>query len=86
MLTAETLRRIAPKQGDAVAETLLEYTADLLERRGLEFTLAYLKVGTERNNTPLEVALQPLFGQLLEIMRSPEEINEWTPVGGDTDE
>lgn len=83
MITAETLRRIAPKQGDAVAETLLEFTADLLERRGLDFTLAYLKVGIERNNTPLEAALQPLFGQLLEVMRSPDVIDEWTPVGGE---
>ena len=83
MITAETLRRIAPKQGDAVAETLIEYTADLLERRGLEFTLTFLKVGTQRNNTPLEVALQPLFGQLLEVMRSPEVIDEWTPFGGE---
>lgn len=83
MITAETMRRIAPKQGDAVAETLLEYTADLLERRGLDFTLVYLKVGIERNNTPLEVALQPLFAQLLTVMHSPEVIDEWTPVGGE---
>lgn len=85
MITAETLRRIAPKQGDPYAQELLTYVADLIDRadvrlayRLLEYIIAFA--------LPAEKQLKQAAEQLLQIMRSPEVIDEWTPVGGDTDE
>lgn len=81
MITAETMRRIAPKQGDLCAEVLLQYTADKLETEGIAATLLFLQVGSLWSTDDHS----RYCAQLLQIMRSPEEINEWTPVGGDTD-
>lgn len=78
MLTAETMRRIAPKQGDLFAQRLLEQTADVLERLGLKLTIEFLVIGENRVSRKSERAA---FAQLLEVMRSPEVIDEWTPIG-----
>ena len=80
MITAETMRRIAPKQGDPFIQRLLEHTAGALEREGLEHVLLFLEVGVKRGKNRHERAA---FAQLLEIMHTPEVIDEWTPVGGE---
>lgn len=83
MITAKTMRRIAPKQGDATTEHILNYTAQVLERDGLTVTLMYLELCTK---TEKGKKRRKVYAQLLEVMRSPEIIDEWTPVGGDIDE
>lgn len=81
MMTVETMRRIAPKQGDTTTEDFIYYTSMLLETKGLEYVLSWLERGTTRNENVLQVAFQPMHKQMLQIMKAPDDINEWTPIG-----
>lgn len=83
MITAETMRRIAPKQGCDLTMYVLEFTAALIEERGMSYALAFVEAGTYRDTTESLRSMQPIFMHLLQIMRSPEVIDEWTPFGGE---
>lgn len=78
MITVETMRRIAPKQGCALTHKILEFTADVLERDTVEHTINFLEMGKQRGRDAYE---RRIFAQLLQIMRSPEVIDEWTQFG-----
>lgn len=80
MITAETMRRIAPKQGEMFAESLLNCTADVLDAYGFDFTLRCLEHDA---TTAKSKSARRIFAQLLQVMRSPEVIDEWTPFGGE---
>lgn len=83
MITAETMLQIALKQGNHLAESFLEYVAYLLENKGLEYVMSWLERGTTRSENSLHVAFQPMHKHMLQIMQSPNEIDEWTTFGGE---
>ena len=82
MMTALTMRRIAPKQRTD-ARFLLEYVAEMLERgETVEHIRLFLAVGSERSdNAEMRVAFQ----QLGQIMAVDDDIDEFTPFLDDDD-
>lgn len=81
MMTVETMRRIAPKQGDRMAEDFIYYTSMLLESNGIEYVLSWLERGAAKGDDAFQIASKLMHKQMLQIMKSPDDINEWTPIG-----
>lgn len=83
MMTAATMRRIAPKQRTD-ARFLLEYVAEMLDRgETVEHIRLFLAVGRERSdNAEMRVA----FHQLEQIMAVEDNIDENTPFLDDDDQ